>query len=126
MNYFGLFKGNFLKEIILNYKIIQNAVINENVDTIHYFHRIFIPIIWIIKIKYPNIKIIYSAISLFQDLRGFFITADYYISVSNPVYNNLINFYRRDKSKVYKITHGINLQEYTFDKIKYLTFRGKN
>lgn len=107
-------------EILVNLRTINGILLKERIDVVHYFHRIFLPLILIIKIKYPSIKVIYSATSVFKDLRGYFVTADYYLAVSNPVFNNLIGFYKRNRSKVYQIAHGVDLKKYPFIGSNYL------
>lgn len=115
-----LLKSNILMEILVNLRTINGILLKERIDVVHYFHRIFLPLILIIKIKYPSIKVIYSATSVFKDLRGYFVTADYYLAVSNPVFNNLIGFYKRNRSKVYQIAHGVDLKKYPFIGSNYL------
>ncbi len=105
---------------VFNFNTICNIINNNDINVIHYFHRTYLPIIFLIKLKFFKIKIIYSATSIFYDLKGYFIFADHYLAVSESVRNNLINFYKKNSSKVLTLYHGINLDEYTFNTSNYL------
>ena len=116
---YKLFRGNIFRVFKKNNSQLVGLISKEKIEAIHYFHRIFLPVIWLIKIRFPKIKIIYSATSVFKDIRGFLIIADYYLAVSEAVRSNLINFYQRNDQKTYKINHGIKLISYSFENINY-------
>lgn len=79
----------------------------NRIDVVHSFHRIFFPIITLLKIKY-KFQIVYTAVNIFKDLKGYFIKADFYTALSKEILTNLIKYYKISSNKVTLIYHGIN------------------
>lgn len=114
ISYFELYNGISPEAILKNYKTINEILISEKIELVQYFHRIFLPIIWLIKIKFSNLKIVYTATSVFKDIWNYFITADYYLAVSDAVRQNLIKYHSLNTQKITVIKHGIRLENYDF------------
>lgn len=84
-------------------------VIKHNkISHIHYHHRIYIPFIFIIKLLYPQIVIVYTHHSMFNDLTNHFIIADRIIAL-NEVGKNDLSKKQRKKTRI--IPHGVLLPQ---------------
>lgn len=82
--------------------------LTNKIDTIQYFHRIFQPIITILRLTL-RVATIYSAVNIFNDVKGFFVKANFYTALSNKINANLKDFYRINPNKIKLIYHGIHL-----------------
>jgi glycosyltransferase involved in cell wall biosynthesis len=71
---------------------------------INYHHRVFAPLIWLVKIIYHNISIFYTAHNVFDDYRNLLLTADTFVAVSEASKRDL---QRSGKKNIVVLTHGI-------------------
>jgi len=99
----------FIRNILFLFKVIKNKKITH----IHYHHRIFIPFIYLIKLKYPNIKILYTHHSCFYDLINNFIYADKIIAINEATKKYLPKHLRKN---CIIIPHGVRIKP-TFNNI---------
>ena len=105
----------------LNLKFLRNLryllkVIRENnINIVHYHHRIFSLFIPFIKIFYPEIKIVYTAHNVFDDKKNLFLPADSYIAVSKETKSDLQSLKKRN---VTIIPHGIETEDSNFFTVK--------
>lgn len=95
-----------LRYSIPNILSLIQIIINNKIDIIHYHFRIFVPYIFVIKILFPKIKIIYTHHSFFNDILTKFIYADKYIAISNVTKSELLTY---GKKNCIVIKHGIEL-----------------
>jgi len=81
-------------------------LINKNkINVIHYHHRIFIPLIFFLKIIFRKIKIIYTHHSNFDDFINKLIIADKILSISQITENDIKKY--KPNSKTIRIEHQI-------------------
>lgn len=97
-----------LQYFFLNLMNIHNIIRDNNINTVFYHHRFFIPFAWFIKKFNPNVKILYSHHSVFNDFINRFIYADYYIAVSDEAKKDLEKY---KKNKITVIPHGIDINK---------------
>ena len=105
---FNEIKGNIglNKYFLLNLLYLIRVIKNNRINVIYYHFRIYLPIIFIVRILFPRLKIVYVAHSAFNDIKNHFLYANKYISVSNPIKKDLIRY---GKSDITVIPHGIRL-----------------
>jgi glycosyltransferase involved in cell wall biosynthesis len=78
-----------------------------HITTLNYHQRIYIPVIWCVKLFFPSVNIVYTAHTCFHDVINHFIIANTIIAVSGAVKRDLPTRYQ---SKIVQITHGIDPQ----------------
>lgn len=101
-------KIHFLKNLFY----LLNVIKKNQITHIHYHHRIFLPFVYLIKLKNPNIKIIYTHHSCFNDYINNFIYADKIIAINGATKNDLP---KRFQNKTIIIPHGIRINEKHID-----------
>lgn len=124
---FNEIKGNIAlnKYFLLNLLYLIRVIKKNRINLIFYHFRIYLPIIFIIRILFPRLNIVYVAHSSFNDLMNYFLYANKYISVSKKVRKDLIGY---GKSDITVIPHGIKLntrQEEISDKIENIGYIGR-
>ena len=83
---------------------IFSIIRHHDINVINYHHRIFIPVIWCIKLLRPSIVIIYTAHNYFNDSLNILITADRILAVSEAIRTEMQRFHGK---KTIRIVHGI-------------------
>jgi len=86
---------------------LLSICLTKKIDTIQYFHRIFQPIITILQLIL-RVRTVYSAVNIFNDIKGFIVRANCYTALSKKIYTNLNDFYRINPDKIKLIYHGIH------------------
>lgn len=95
---------NAITIMFMTIKII--CIINKyQINTVHYHHRLFLPIIIFIKIFMPNIRIVYTHHNVFNDYLTKLIEADYYVAISQATRNELV----QHGKKCTLVNHGVIL-----------------
>jgi len=119
-----------------NLLYILRIIRRNNVNIIHYHFRIYLPYILLIKLFFPQIKIIYTHHIAFKDRLVNFIYADFFVAISEPNKINLNNnIFLKNNYTIIKngviIKYGENTEKRSlynlgfvgrFDKIKGLNF----
>jgi glycosyltransferase involved in cell wall biosynthesis len=94
---------NSISIFFLLKKIIQEKKITH----LHYHHRIYLPIVFILTKLFPQLKIIYTHHSVFDDRRNKFLIADKFIAVSDAAKRDLLN--SKKNIDVDVIYHGVKI-----------------
>ena len=93
-------KSYYLENLIKVLRIIRK----EKITHIHYHHRIYILMVFFVKVFFPKIKIIYSHQNVFDDLLNKMIFADKIITLTKATKNDLPLWLQK---KATIIPHGI-------------------
>ncbi|GAB4295902.1 MAG: glycosyltransferase family 4 protein [Ignavibacteriaceae bacterium] len=90
--------------LLKNLPCLLKVIRSNSVNVIMYHHRIFLPLVILIRLLKPDIKIIYKAHNVFNDRINKFLVADIIIAVSERVKEDL-----NDRKNIIVIIHGIEL-----------------
>lgn len=90
----------------LHFIRVARTILHFRINVIVYHQRIFVPLIWLIRLFFRRIKIIYTAHNVFDDFKNHFITADVIIAVSEAVRKDLE---RCNKKDIRVLLHGVEL-----------------
>lgn len=90
----------------LHFIRLARTLTQFRINVIVYHQRIFVPLIWLIRLFFRRIKIIYTAHNVFDDFKNHFITADVIIVVSEAVRKDLE---RCNKKDIRVLLHGVEL-----------------
>jgi glycosyltransferase involved in cell wall biosynthesis len=111
----------FLTNLFYLIKVIRE----ERINIIFYHFRIYLPFILIIKVLFPQLKIVYVAHSYYDDFINYFLYANKYIAISEWVQKDLLKY---GKSNITAIRHGINTKNnltHQISEIKNIGFIGR-
>lgn len=89
---------------VLYFAKISQTIKRYNINVINYHHRVFAPLIWLVKIINHNISTFYTAHNVFDDYRNLLLTADTFVAVSEASKRDL---QRSGKKNIVVLTHGI-------------------
>lgn len=95
-------KRFFTKNLFNLLAIIKNNEISQ----LHYHHRIFIPFVFIIKIIYPKIEIIYTHHNVFNDAFNNLIIGDKFVALNETTKQDLP---QKLHKRVVIIPHGVKI-----------------
>ena len=95
-----------------NFRYLLKVIRENNINVIHYHHRIFSLFVPFIKMFNPRVKIIYTAHSVFNDKKNLYLPADFYIAVSKEAKSDLESLKRRN---IRIIPHGIEIDNSQFN-----------
>lgn len=110
---------NYIQFIIRLFHLVSF----DNINVLHYHHRVFSPAAYILHLFRRHIKIVYTHHNQFNDLVNNFIYADKIIAVSQTTCNDLP---KRLHNKTEIIVHGTKIgHRKEFKKIKNLAYVGR-
>ncbi len=95
-------------QFINNVLKISRIIKKNKINIVHYHYRIFIPYIYLIKLFFPKLIIVYTHHSYYQDYITNFLYADQYLAISSIIKNDLQQFSFR-KRNITIFNNGINV-----------------
>lgn len=84
--------SNFLSNLFCIIKILKK----KEITILHYHHRVYLPYILILRVRFPALKIIYSHHNTFDDQLTKLLYANHYVAISKSTESELIRSHKKD------------------------------
>lgn len=103
-------------KIFSNFLQVSNIIKHKGISIIHYHHRIYLPVIYLIRVSFPSVRIYYTHHCHFNDIINFFLIADRFIAVSKSTQDDLLKY---GKKNITIINHGLLFSNLAEKKINF-------